>query len=628
MYADELISDLKRVHPDAKTDLVRKAFAFSKKSHAGQKRLSGEPFFNHPLRVAKILIGWGLDETAVAAALLHDVVEDTDSSIERINLEFGPRVGELVKGVTKLKRIKEGKDLSQAENLRRMILMSVKDIRVLIIKLADRLDNMRSLQYLPKKNRERIARECLEIYSPLAYRIGLYPPKSELDDLAFKELDPLTFKDISQKIELRVNALKGGISSIGDEVIGFLNEEGIDARVNSRIKGVYSIFKKMKTDNLDFDEIKDVIALRVITKSVDDCYTVVGILHRHWHPLPGTFKDFIATPKSNTYQSLHTVILVDGVKIEFQIRTEVMHAIAEHGLAAHWVYKGSEFDKKIDERFRLWKEFVELQTDPSTPEGFRDRLKADLMANETYAFTPKGDVIELPVGASVLDFAYSVHSDLGDHCSGAKVNGRFVSMRQEISEGDVVEILTSKRVSPKRDWIKLVRTNRARDKIKQKVGRVPYLKKSDSEVDSGGMALVNTGGGLMRFASCCNPTPPTEIVAILRRSGKGIIHAKSCKEVTGLRVKEVSWNEKFSGNLGLSIIAHDRVGLLRDILQRISFTNTNVLEAKAKTNNVSECRFNLIISPESLDVVRKIVEDVKKISDVKKIILEPQRSKN
>jgi guanosine-3',5'-bis(diphosphate) 3'-pyrophosphohydrolase len=467
---NDILERLTSYYPNADTDLLKKAYVFSAKVHSGQARLSGEPYLNHPLEVAGILTQLKLDVASVATGLLHDTVEDTLATPKEIQENFGEEIGHLVDGLTKISQISlRSSEEHQAENFRKMILAMVKDIRVILIKLADRLHNMRTLKYhIPEKQVE-VAQETLDIYAPLAHRLGIDWIKSELEDLAFQYLYPEIYEEIRRKIAKKEKERERYSDEVKRILMKKLYENRIEGEVTGRLKQIYSIYLKMKEQNIDFDQVYDITAFRVIVNSIKECYDVLGIIHSLWKPIPGKFKDYIGLPKENLYQSLHTsVIGLYGERIETQIRTHEMHKIAEEGIAAHWKYKeGKVVEEADDKRFTWLRQLLEWQRDLKDNREFIESVKVDLFPNEVYIFTPKGAVKQFPIGSTPIDFAYSIHSDIGNHCAGAKVNGKIVPLRYELRSGDTVEILTTPNQKPSKDWLKFVKTSRAKTKIRQ-----------------------------------------------------------------------------------------------------------------------------------------------------------------
>ncbi len=466
---EDLAEKIGRYHPDAPIEMIQRGYVVSAKYHKGQVRMNGEPYLTHPLEVANILAELKLDVVTVTAGLLHDVLEDTLISPEELRRQFGNEVYQLVDGVTKIAQVYlTSRQQKQAENFRKMLLAMVSDIRVLFVKLADRLHNMRTLQYLPPERRERISLETLEIYAPLAHRLGMAKIRGELEDLAFSFLDPVAYQNTVAQMEARRAVNQDFIKEAERIISKELAEQQIPARLESRTKRIYGIYSKIKRQKISIDEVFDLLAIRVITDTVKNCYTILGILHNIWKPVPGRIKDYIAIPRPNLYQSLHTsVIGRNGQPFEIQIRTQEMHRIAEEGIAAHWKYKEGKFGTvEGEEQFRWLRQLIESQNEISDPREFLSNLKVDLYPDEVYCFTPKGEVITLPRDATPVDFAYAIHTEVGHCCVAAKVNNRIVPLRHRIKNGEIVEVVTSKEASPSRDWLSFVKTARARSKIK------------------------------------------------------------------------------------------------------------------------------------------------------------------
>src|SRR5712692_3065703 len=464
----ELMRKLRENRPNDDLDLVKKAYEFSQKHHAGQSRASGEPYLAHPLEVGNVLADMKMDSVSIAAGLLHDSVEDTSVTSVEIRQEFGEQVAHIVEGVTKISQIDfSTREEAQAENLRKMMLAMVDDIRVILIKLADRLHNMRTLEHLDSERQQKIARETLEIYAPIAHRLGMGKIRGELEDLGFKYVDPIAHEQVRVAVESRRKAGEAFITRVEAVLRDALKEAGITGRVESRIKRLYSIHKKLLRQRISVDQVYDLFAMRVITNSVQDCYAVLGIIHNLWRPVPGRIKDFIAMPRPNLYQSLHTSVITEtGEAFEIQIRTEEMHKMCEEGIAAHWKYKDGAVSAEDEQRLAWLRQVVEWQRDVSDPNEFLSTLKIDLYPEEVYTFTPKGKVIVLPRDSTPIDFAYTIHTEVGHTCVGAKVNGRMVPLRHKVHSGDIVEIITQSGHKPSRDWLSVVRSSRARNKIK------------------------------------------------------------------------------------------------------------------------------------------------------------------
>ena len=461
---------VERHHPEADLDLLRRAYIYSAKAHKDQVRASGEPYLIHPLSVAAILADMKMDVATVSTGLLHDVVEDTLASTDDISKVFGGEVANLVDGVTKISNLgKKSKEEAQAENLRKMILAMTSDIRVVLVKLADRLHNMRTLAYLHSEKRKRIAEETLEVYAPIAHRLGMSKVRSELEDLSFQYLEPEEYKRLKEEVESRRASTEAFLEEVKARIADRLTEEGVDfVRIEGRIKRLYSIHLKLKRQKISLDKVYDLAAIRIITQEEKDCYFALGVMHKYWKPFHDRIKDFIAMPRENGYRSLHTsVVGEEGYHFEVQIRTEEMHRIAEEGIAAHWKYKeGRGKDTSEDDAMKWLRKMAEWQQDVSDARDFVDSFKLDLFPREVLAFTPKGKVIQLPRNATPIDFAYAIHTQVGDQCVGAKVNGKIVPLKYQIQNGDVVEIMTTPGHRPSRDWLNFVATSKARSKIK------------------------------------------------------------------------------------------------------------------------------------------------------------------
>src|SRR5271155_1003448 len=465
----ELMDKVRRSRPGDDLELLRRAYDFAAEQHKTQTRLSGEPFLSHPVEVAHLLADMRLDVTSLCAALLHDVVEDTKIPLEQIAERFGPDVARLVEGATKISRLDLlAPEARQAENVRKMLLAMVNDVRVIMVKLADRLHNMRTLEYLDSERQQRIARETLDIYAPVANRLGMGLIRGELEDLAFRYLEPEAFLDIQKKISTKQKVFDKFLHEVEDSIRAKMVENGIPAEVQARIKRLYSLHLKIQKQQRTLDQVFDLLAVRVITDTVKNCYAALGVIHQIWPPLPGRFKDYIAMPRPNLYQSLHTTVIHAGQPFEVQIRTQEMHRIAEQGVAAHWKYKDGHAVSQADDQRIVWmRQLIEWVQEMEEPSEFLSTLRVDLYPEEVYTFSPKGRVVVLPRGATPIDFAYAIHTEVGHSCIGAKVNGAMVPLRHAVANGDVVEIITQKGHEPSRDWLGFVHTSRARSKIRQ-----------------------------------------------------------------------------------------------------------------------------------------------------------------
>ena len=577
-----IVEKIKRKVADP--DLIEKAFIFAKTAHGGQKRFSGEDYIFHPLNVALILTEMKLDPKAIVAAILHDVPDDTRATFEEIEKEFGKEVEFLVEGVSKLSRLRYPKYYDfpsisdslvnpQIENLRKMFFAMADDLRVILIKLADRLHNMETLGYIPQEKQKRFALETLEIFAPIADRLGMSQMKLKLENLAFPYLYPKEYKWLMDNAKERYETRERNIKKLEPIVKEIIEKEGIiPLNIHSRVKSYWSLYKKLLTHDMNFERIHDLVALRIIVKDIDSCYKTLGILHKYFKPLIGKIQDFIALPKPNGYQSLHTTCFcLEGKLIEIQIRTPEMHEAAEYGICAHWAYK-EKIDLKTQQRKFAWlQQLKDWQKEISETKEFFDGLKFDFFKNRIFVFTPRGDVIDLPEGATAVDFAYHIHSEIGNHCNGAKVNGKMVQVSTLLKNGDVVEILVDKNKKPNRDWLKFVKTNVARSHIKKETqgGFLEIIKK---RVSSGIIAQkifkkkeslisaktkktlpsVLIGGEAkisFSFAKCCNPKPKDRIKALITKEKKATVHKISCKNLKKAQSKypqkiiKASWVE-------------------------------------------------------------------------------------
>jgi GTP diphosphokinase / guanosine-3',5'-bis(diphosphate) 3'-diphosphatase len=510
---DEVISCLAAHGRPAEPEFLRSVYDFSARMHKDQVRRSGEPYMVHPVNVAFLLADLNFDQTCVAVGLLHDVLEDTLTTREVLEKEFGAEITGLVDGVTKIGRHEYvRRDEAQAETFRKMILASAKDIRVIVVKLADRLHNMATLEHMPAEARRRISRETLEIYAPIAHRLGMARVKGDLEDLAFYHLYPHQFAELHLKIAEKMKLGQATMDRIRDRLAKSLDGAGVDAEISFRVKRFYSIYEKLRRQGIDISQLYDFLAFRIVTASLKDTYAALGVVHQNWRPIPGRFKDYIAMPKPNLYQSLHTTVVGDqGQPFEVQIRTREMDVIAEEGIAAHWRYKEGRVEPRTSDPNIVWlRQLLEWQKEVQDPRTFLTTLKVDLYPDEVYAFTPKGEVFSFPRGATPLDFAYRVHTDLGHHCAGVRVNGKLVPLRTTLSNGDMVEVLTNPTRNPSRDWLSLVTTSRAKSKIRQwlntqqkqramEIGRRLF----DKEVRKYGLSLrkVTDGPELGNFLS-------------------------------------------------------------------------------------------------------------------------------
>lgn len=498
---DELVTKVKAYLPDADVETLRRAYAFAEQAHVNQKRRSGDPYFVHPVSVARTLIEMRLGVASICAGFLHDVVEDTDTAIEEIEREFGEEIASLVDGLTKLNKINfYSKEDRQAESFRKMVVAMSKDVRVLLIKLCDRLDNMRTMEHMKPASQERISRETSEIYAPLAHRLGMNQIKSELEDLSLRYTDPESHVEISRRLAQGSRERQKYIDGVCRTIKSLLSERGFACEVSGRPRHITSLHRKMRTLKCDFDQIYDLMAFRVCVETVSDCYTALGVIHSKWTPVPGRFKDYIALPKANRYQSLHTTVIGPGrQRLEIQIRTHEMHQVAEKGVLAHWQYQAQMNGGVRPDvtKFSWLDELASFQRDLKDPAEFLEVIKSDLFPDEVFVFTPKGDLRMFPRGATPLDFAYSIHSEVGDHCAGARANGQQVSIRYKLRNGDVIEILTDENKVPTKEWLECCVTPRARSRVRTYL-RAQHRRKSinlgrellEAELQRSGMSLT------------------------------------------------------------------------------------------------------------------------------------------
>ncbi|MFH1825979.1 MAG: bifunctional (p)ppGpp synthetase/guanosine-3',5'-bis(diphosphate) 3'-pyrophosphohydrolase [bacterium] len=643
---ETLLAKVKEYNPQADLELIKQAFELAEKAHAQHKRLSGEPYITHPLAVALILAGLEQDIKTIAAALLHDVIEDTDIDHEQLTKKFDKEVARLVEGVSKLSQLTFiSKEVRQAENFRKMFVAMSQDFRIIIIKLADRLHNMQTLEFLPPPQQKETALETREIFAPLAHRLGMWKLKWELEDLSFAYLEPDKYEEIKHRVAESRGRREEYIQAFISDSSKLLDKVAIEGYIYGRPKHFYSIYHKMVDQNLEFDEIYDLTAVRMIVESVKECYAILGLIHAAWRPIPGRFRDYIAMAKSNGYQSLHTTVIgPQGRPVEVQIRTKEMHRIAEYGIAAHWRYKEGATDQNLDQKMAWFREMLEWQGELKDAKDFMESLKTDLFIDEVFVFTPNGDVFDLPNGATPVDFAYRVHTEVGHRAVGAKVNGRIVPLHFSLSNGDIIEILTGKKDNPSRDWLRIVKTAGARVKIRNwfkkhqplpvgeeekaekavedkkprpQVSLKPRLN-SKSAVEVEGLENVQ-----VRFSKCCKPIPGEAIVGFVSH-GRGVaIHRADCDNITKAEVVPekkvaVSWSLKAQAQfpVDIEIEAYDRVGVLKDILGEISETKTNVPAAKITTKRGSSAFLKVTVDVRDLEHLNQVIAAIQKVSDV------------
>ncbi len=642
---EELISRVKSYNPHVHYKIIEKAFFFSAKIHHDKKRESGEEYFMHCYEIANILVDLKLDSHTITAGLLHDALE-FDVKPETISKEFDEETLELIKSITKLKRVnttlsQDEEHERRAENIRKIILATSKDIRVILIKLADRLHNMRTLKHLPEQKRKIISQETMDIYAPIAHKLGMNNMKAELEDLAFRFLEPAIYQELKDKLAKKRDQREKEVIKLIAFVKEKLREEGIHAEVNGRAKHFYSIFKKLIKDSKTLDEIYDLIAIRIITENIADCYRALGLVHKLWPHMPDRLKDYIAVPKPNGYQSIHTTVIIgEGMALEIQIRDKEMHRQAEEGIAAHWKYKGDEQDKKFDRQIVWLKEFLEWKRNSEDAKEFVESLKVDLFQKEIFVFTPKGDIISLPENATPVDFAYAVHTDVGNHCKSAKVNNMLVPLDYILSPGDIVEILTSKNASPSRSWLSFVKSNSTIIKIKHSLG-IPVennpkkheereklnaeRQKKFKSIDFKDGAIVYEGKSPnIKIPKCCSPQIGDKIRAFKSKDGKIAIHKSNCINLFSYDFSreihpEVTKEKKESITLHVSV--KDRAGLLAEILHEIAGMNLSVKRINTKFGKNDAAIINLeLINSDKIDV-DKLINRISEIRNVESVIL-------
>ena len=628
---EDILEEVERFLPRFDEDMLRRAYVLSAHSHRGQLRSSGEPYLIHPLNVAMILAQMHLDEVSIATGLLHDVLEDTPVTRERLEELFGKEVAHLVDGVTKIGKFEyKSKEAQQAETFRKMLLATTDDIRVILVKLADRLHNMRTLEHLPEPKRRAVAAETLEIYAPLANRLGIGRMKGELEDLSFKFLYPEEWRALNTAIDERMKASSASMERVRMQLSQEMEAAGVRAEVTGRVKRLWSMRQKLIRQAIPIDQLYDVLAFRVIVESREECYKALGVVHQAWRPVPGRFKDYIAMPKANLYQSLHTSVVGEGsLAFEVQIRTRDMDAVAEQGIAAHWKYKEGKLDPRLDEkRVAFLRQILETTREVKDPREFLSSLKLDLFPDEVYTFSPRGEVFAFPRGATPVDFAYRIHTDVGHRCVGARLNGRLVPLKTPLQNGDRIEILTSPVAQPSRDWLTFVVTSRARNKIKvfihsaekdrdigfgKLVPKFVVQKLFPAEEEAGAEGKPEKASGLravvrkilpfggsgirvkgdndllVALAECCKPVPGDDVIGYITR-GRGVsVHASACPNVKSLLVDpgreiEVEWEsvKDHSFTVDMEILTEDRKGMLARITKVISDAESNIQSIEAR----------------------------------------------
>ncbi|MBN1385692.1 bifunctional (p)ppGpp synthetase/guanosine-3',5'-bis(diphosphate) 3'-pyrophosphohydrolase [Candidatus Woesearchaeota archaeon] len=601
MDFQELKKHILEHNPKANIELIQKAYRLSERSHKDQKRASGEPYFIHLYACAEIVVEMGGDTASICAALLHDVVEDTPVTKDQIAKEFGDEIANIVQALTNLRQIKfETKEEYKAENIRKILIASMKDIRVILVKLADKLHNMRTLQHFREDKRKRIAEEVHKIYSPIAHKLGMNNIKAELDDLALKWRFPEVYRQFEQRLAKDADQRDKDIKRIIETIKHEISLRGIKAEVFGRAKSFFSIYKKMVKKHKEFNEIFDVNAVRIITGSVPDCYSVLGIIHDLWKPMPGKFKDYIAVPKSNGYQSLHTVVIGPHGKIlEVQIRTWEMHHLAEEGIAAHWRYSGTERDKKFDKKVDWLKQVLEWMRHSDNASDFIETLKIDFLKDEIVAFTPKGDPISLPEGSTPIDFAYEIHTSIGNRTAKAKVNNKMVQLDTVLKSGDIVDILTSKSAKPNRQWLNFVRTTKAKNKIRQAAGlslehsaKQARLRHQAKQKETGSnpldhLEIDEKDKSNVKLSKCCNPGYMDDIESYKTRDNRITIHKVGCPNIAVLKGKarrlDLNWKKELK-SVRMTVVVQNRVGLLAEMLDAFAAENVDI----SSVNSVSK----------------------------------------
>ena len=658
----KLLKTIRKYNPDADTDLVRRAYRFADQAHKGQMRLSGDPYISHCLAVSSNLAHLRLDTTTIVAGLLHDVLEDTKVTAEELTNQFGAEIASLVEGVSNIRALNLPATLpaelsqqqKQAENLRKMLIATARDVRVILIKLADRLHNMRTIEFLPEDRIWRICQETLDIYAPLANRLGMAHWKWELEDHAFHHLNPVMYHEMATRVAMKRREREEWLQNTVDFLEQRLAEAEVVARVIGRPKHLYSIYQKIVQQGKDFDQVMDILAVRIITQTVAGCYNALGIVHQLWPPVPGRFKDYIAVPKVNMYQSIHTTVMREnGVPLEIQIRTEEMDRTAREGIASHWRYKEGieKSDPKLDNQLRWLRQMYEWLNEAHVPEELLDSVRRDVRATEVYVFTPKGEVKELPAGATPLDFAYMIHSDVGHQCIGARVSGRMVPLRYHLQTGDVVEILTSKNQTPHLDWLDVVVTGKARTRIRQRLREIGELeplpeqeplpkpvsqtpRKAPSTVrqvdDETRQKLVRVQGHkgiVVQFAKCCNPMPGHPIIGYITKSPGLTVHRAECPHfgVTKRdpeRIVEAHWDGELGGvtrEVGMRVTIGPRPNVLADITNAIRPMNISILRAEYRPGDNGDTFFDFVFETTQEEGAKWVAATLRTVAGVASI---------
>ncbi|MFA5141719.1 MAG: RelA/SpoT family protein [Candidatus Woesearchaeota archaeon] len=587
---EDLRKQILNYNPKANIPLIKKAFDFAKEAHKGQKRASGEDYLQHLIRTAYTLADLKLNSVTIAAGLLHDILEDTKTRPERLEDEFGEEILELVKGVTKITSIKfESREEKLAENIRKVLFATAKDIRVILIKLADRLHNMQTLEFNPKERQVSTAQETLDIYVPIAHKLGIYKIKSEMEDLCLQYLHPEDYKMLVKKVEGNKDEREKRVKELIKEVKDLLKESNIITEaVQGRAKSYYSVYNKLNKRGKEFEEIYDLVAIRIITKNIEDCYKVLGIVHSNWPYVQSQFKDYIANPKPNGYQSIHTQIMFQKKPVEIQIRTLDMHREAEDGIAAHWRYKGTDRDKKFDRKINWLKQIFEWKGRSDNAIEFIETLKIDLFKDEIVVITPKGEPISLPEGSTPVDYAYEIHSKLGNSCARAKVNNVIKPLDYKLQSGDIVDIVTQSNAKPSRQWLNFVKTNHAKSKIKQALG-IQTTEKKKSEYEDDKIILDKIISKFekknLSLSNCCEIKIGEPIIGFKTKDNKIHVHSANCpnmNEFDQSKICKIDWDMEKGNTLTINILAGDRIGLAADVLNVISGKKINIRSINTK----------------------------------------------
>ena len=655
----KLLKQLRKNMPDANLDLIRMAYRMANDAHEGQHRSSGDPYVLHCIEVARILAQLRLDLVTIASGLLHDTLEDTTFAKKDLERVFGPEIAMLVDSVTKVSALSIPTEVStreekQATNLRKMLIATAQDVRVILIKLADRLHNMRTIEFLPHEKALPIARETLDIYAPLAHRLGIARWKWELEDHAFHVLRPNEYRELATRVAMKRSEREAWLTETCQFLEERLAEAEVVAHVIGRPKHLYSIYQKMQQQGKTFDQVMDVLAVRIVTQTISGCYNALGVVHQLWPPIPGRFKDYIAMPKVNMYQSIHTTVMRDnGLPFEIQIRTEEMDRTAREGIAAHWLYKegASRHDTKFEKQLTWLRQMYEWLQDASAPDELIENLRRDVEDTDIYVFTPKGEVKELPKGATPLDFAFAIHSDVGHHCIGARVNGSMVPLRYNLQTGDVVEILTSKNQTPHLDWLDLVVTGKARTRIRQRLREIGELEPLDGQIrrhtaDKGPepkprvrhdvddatrqkMLRIEGGKGIAAsFAKCCKPMPGQPVIGYMTK-GTGItVHRADCRNFAiskrdPSRIVEASWEGDSHIEMGMRVSVRVRPNMLADITNVIRYINISITRAEFLPSDNDQHVFEFVFEAPDKETVDRVKQTIRTVAGVINVVTVP-----